>query len=101
VRAAGADFVIGLLHVGEIDPTLNTPMIAERVKGLDVIIDGHSHTKHPNGLVHNGILIAQAGQFGENIGIVDLKFEKGGIVGVEASLRERASFEDAPEKSVG
>lgn len=97
-KAAGADFIVGLLHLGEMDKQINTRMVAEQVPGIDVIIDGHSHTAHPAGLVHNGLLIAQAGQFGENVGVVDLAFADGRPIGATARLHDRAFFADAPEK---
>ncbi|HEX2980652.1 MAG TPA: 5'-nucleotidase C-terminal domain-containing protein, partial [Anaerolineaceae bacterium] len=40
--------------------------------GIDVIIGGHSHTLLPEGEWVDGVLIAQTGQYAENLGRVDL-----------------------------
>ncbi len=98
-RDAGADFVVGLFHVGELEEKLNSQMIIDAAKGIDVVIDGHSHTGHPNGLEHNGVIIAQTSGNGETVGLVDLAFVDGRISGTTARLLDRAAFDDVPDKA--
>jgi 5'-nucleotidase / UDP-sugar diphosphatase len=42
--------------------------LASKVKGINVIIGGHSHTKLEQPLIVNGIPIVQTGEFGQNVG---------------------------------
>ncbi|QZY51665.1 bifunctional metallophosphatase/5'-nucleotidase [Leucobacter tenebrionis] len=86
LRAADVDLLVGLVHLGELDAEMSSPKLAEAIPDFDVIIDGHSHTAFPEGLVVNGTLIAQAGGFSEYIGRVDLDLVDGGVTGVEAQL---------------
>ncbi|NLG46407.1 bifunctional UDP-sugar hydrolase/5'-nucleotidase [Gordonia sp. (in: high G+C Gram-positive bacteria)] len=96
---AGADFIVGLLHLGELEEDSNSLAVAEQVEGLDVIIDGNSHTGHPSGLIHNDVLIAQTSGNGETVGVVDLAFVDGKFTGAEARLLDRASLDNVPEKA--
>lgn len=94
------DLVIGLLHIGVgEDGQVNSIMVADQVKGLDVIIDGHTHTVLPDGRVENGVLIAQAGEYGKYIGVVDLAFENGKLTGSKARLISKEEAADLPEKA--
>lgn len=64
--------------------------IAKRVKGLDVIVGGHSHTflDKPYSVMNDGrkTLIVQAGEFGMKLGKLDVTFDKSGIESYEYSL---------------
>ena len=53
--------------------------LAEKVKGLNVIISGHTHTHLDKPLIVNGIPIVQTGDYGRNVGQIDLIFEAGQI----------------------
>lgn len=98
LRSADVDVVVGLFHLGEIDPVMNSFMVADADTGLDIIIDGHSHTVFPEGIVRNGVLISQAGGYGTHVGVVDLTFDDGELVETSARLYDRAYFADRPEK---
>lgn len=65
------DLVVALTHVGVEEDSL----IAINVKGLDVIIGGHSHTRLKTPKYINGVIIAQAGSNCENLGVLDLTVE--------------------------
>jgi len=56
--------------------------LAEKVKGIDVIISGHSHTELEKPLIVNGIPVVQAGVNGQYIGKLSLTY-KNGIVTVD------------------
>jgi 5'-nucleotidase len=51
--------------------------IATLVPDIDVIIGGHSHTALDKPVVENGVVICQAGRFGEYIGELVLDFDVG------------------------
>lgn len=55
VREQGADYVVAIGHLGiaaESSPWMSTQVI-ENTNGIDVLVDGHSHTLMPRELVKN------------------------------------------------
>jgi len=87
LRGQGVHIVVALCHLGvtPYDGTLSTRLASE-VPEIDVIIDGHSHTELPDGLMENGVLIAQTGQHGSNLGKIVISVENGEIISKTASL---------------
>jgi len=71
------DVVVMLSHAGYD----KDEAIAKAVKGIDVILGGHSHTRLPVGKYIGepgaGTIIAQAHQWGGELGRLDLTFEQG------------------------
>ena len=93
LEAEGVDFIIALSHIGldeESAPT--TEQIAQAVEGIDLIVDGHSHTILEEGLRVGDTLIVQASSHMSNIGLVEI--EMGEEIIKNASL---ISYEDAQE----
>lgn len=81
------DVIIALTHVGLDDSSIVTSKeIAEKVQGIDVIIDGHSHTKLNDGVMVNNTLIAQTGEYDQNLGIVELEISDKHITNKKAKL---------------
>lgn len=81
-----ADLVVMLSHSG-LQEDLD---LASKIKGIDVIVGGHSHTKvdHPK-VVTNGdwkTLVVQAYQWGEYMGELDLKVDHGTITSFDGNL---------------
>ena len=71
LRSEGVSLVTILSHLGlEEDRRL-----AEEVDGIDLIIGGHSHSRLDSGEVHNGVILAQAGQYAQTLGRVDLTLD--------------------------
>ncbi len=90
-----ADVIIALAHLGlDESSTYRSDIVAEKVTGIDLIIDGHSHTTLKEGKVVNGTLIAQTGDYGKNLGYVDLQIEDGKVIEKKARLTK---YEDAKE----
>ncbi len=87
------DFIIALVHLG-IEGTLETTSkeIAENVKGIDLIIDGHSHEMLNE--VFGDALLVQADSYTKNIGVVNVEIEDGKVAKKEASL---ISYEEAKD----
>jgi 5'-nucleotidase len=48
--------------------------LAKKVKGIDLIIGGHTHTRLDQPLVVNGVPIVQAGEYGEFVGRISLTY---------------------------
>lgn len=68
LRRQGVALVVVLSHLGLQDDR----RLAETVMGIDLIIGAHSHDRLPTGEERNNVLIAQAGQYAEALGRVDL-----------------------------
>lgn len=71
VRASGARTIIVLSHCGsEVDRRT-----AEQVPGIDVIAGGHDHVALDPPWVVNGVIVAQAGEYGRALGRLDLEID--------------------------
>jgi 5'-nucleotidase/UDP-sugar diphosphatase len=79
-----ADIVVVLSHIGyAADRTL-----AEDVKGIDVIVGGHSHTKLETPVKVGGTIIVQAWEHAKALGVLDLTVEDGRISRYQGHLKE-------------
>lgn len=67
-RREGADYVIVLSHLGESD----VPQLVARLRGIDAVIDGHSHTTIADSTLydkqHKPVLWTQTGAYFEHVG---------------------------------
>lgn len=78
-RAAGADYIIAVGHLGEngITERWSSDRVVAATSGIDALIDGHSHETVPAKMVKNKegreILITQTGTKLENIGKMTIK----------------------------
>ena len=81
------DIIIALTHLGlDASSEYTSKKLAEEVKGIDLILDGHSHTSLEQGLWVNNTLIAQTGAHGEFLGKIILDIENRKIQNMQASL---------------
>ncbi|MCM2676939.1 5'-nucleotidase C-terminal domain-containing protein [Alkalicoccobacillus plakortidis] len=90
------DIIIALAHLGIDESSVETSeKVAADVEGIDVIIDGHSHSELENGLeAENGTLIASTGEYVQNLGIVELVVEDGTLTERSARLINRDETEE-------
>lgn len=80
-RADGADYVVVLSHLGDVKegdyPT--SEEFVGKTKGVDVVLDGHSHTvipqKHLQNTEGEPVLVASAGSYFEYVGKLELSVE--------------------------
>ncbi|HOE57878.1 MAG TPA: metallophosphatase, partial [Bacillota bacterium] len=92
------DIVIALSHLGLDEGSIHTSkLVAERVKGIDLIIDGHSHTVLNEGLKVGDTLIVQTGEYGKNFGVVNMVYKDSNVSTVKAKLISRADAEQIVE----
>ena len=71
------DVIIMLAHVGLDESTLvTTEDIVLAVDGIDVVIDGHSHSVLQNGLMVNETLIVSTGEYMKNLGVLSIIVSK-------------------------
>ncbi|OPX96757.1 MAG: Trifunctional nucleotide phosphoesterase protein YfkN precursor [Syntrophorhabdus sp. PtaB.Bin047] len=79
-----ADVIVVLSHLG-----YNADMaLASTVKGIDVIVGGHSHTKGVKQITVGNTVIVQAWEHGLVLGVLDLNVESGRIVAANGRLEE-------------
>ena len=70
------DVLIAVMHMGvDASSEFTSERIARATDGIDVIIDGHSHTELPEGLFVGKTLIAQTGCHGHFLGRVDVTLD--------------------------
>ena len=84
-----ADVVIALTHLGVgqgySDIYTTADQLAQNVEGIDLIIDGHSHTNMTTPMVVNGVPIVQAFEWAKILGKVDMEIENRKVVKIECS----------------
>jgi len=82
-----ADVVIALTHLGVgqgySDLYTTADQLAQNVEGIDLIIDGHSHTNMTSPMVVNGIPIVQAFEWAKVLGRADIEVENGKVVKID------------------
>jgi 2',3'-cyclic-nucleotide 2'-phosphodiesterase (5'-nucleotidase family) len=72
LKAEGADLVVALGHLGvdaESEPNRSIDIIAN-TKGIDLFIDGHSHTIMDGGEQIGDTLLVSTGEYGQRLGVV-------------------------------
>ena len=81
------DIIVGLFHIGiDEESDITSIDIAEKVEGIDILVDGHSHSTLPEGMLVGDTLIVQANEWTKMIGIVEVEIEDGNIVSKTAKL---------------
>lgn len=55
VKRAGADYVVLLSHLGELDlgKGIDSHTLVSRIRGVDVVLDGHTHSVVPHDMVQD------------------------------------------------
>ncbi len=82
-----AHVIIALVHIGLDEETeVKSSDIAAAVDGIDLIVDGHSHTTLLEGMVVNNTMIVQTGSFDRNLGMVEITYLNGDVTNIAASL---------------
>ena len=72
LKAQGCDYIICLGHLGvdESSEGKRSADVVANVNGIDLFIDGHSHTRIDGGITINGTKIVSTGSYLEKIGVV-------------------------------
>ncbi len=76
------DLIIALTHQGFVEDSI----LATMVRGLDIIIGGHSHSRIRNPRLINGVIIAQAGSDCENLGQIRIEVQDDKVVDFNGTL---------------
>ncbi len=77
-----ADVIMVLSHIGYAEDR----KLAEEVKGIDVIVGGHSHTMLAKPADIGGTIIVQAWEHAKALGVLDLTVDNGRIYGYQGRL---------------
>lgn len=73
LEAQGVTYIIALAHIGlDESSEFTSDKIAAAVPGIDIIIDGHSHSLLPEGKLQGDTLIASTGDYLGHVGIVTI-----------------------------
>lgn len=84
LKRKGADVIVAICHIGTNNLSKpNSIDIANKVQGIDLIIDGHSHTEFENGKQVGDTLIVSTGQYLEHIGEVKLTLNTNDIENIK------------------
>ncbi|GGH56710.1 metallophosphatase [Paenibacillus silvae] len=97
------DVVVVLGHLGQDASSTDTSFkVVKDVPGIDVFIDGHSHTVLKDGLVSDhGTLIASAGEYTNYVGVIDLWVDGGKVTKKTAALVDETIAKDIkPDEKV-
>lgn len=72
LKKQGCDYIIALTHLGMDDESVGrrSEDVATGVKGIDIIVDGHSHTVMDGGKMVGETMIVSTGSYLANIGTV-------------------------------
>lgn len=87
LQAQGVDAIIALTHLGIDKESKDTSyLVRDNVEGIDLIIDGHSHSTLDT-IDNEGkaTKIVSTGEYNNNLGIVNMTFEDGKLINVDAS----------------
>lgn len=94
------DMIVAIGHIGEDAGTeFTSKMIINEVDGIDLFIDGHSHTVKPNGELVNETMLVQTGAYDANLGVVDITLTNGVVTEISAKLitsEEATAIEEDP-----
>ncbi|MDR3115634.1 MAG: 5'-nucleotidase C-terminal domain-containing protein [Treponema sp.] len=77
------DLVIGITHIGDVKETpdhITSPELAAAVPGIDIIVDGHSHSFFEEPFKVDDTYIVSAHEWGKYIGQGKLSVEQGKLV---------------------
>jgi len=96
------DIIVALSHLGtDKDNEYNSQTLAKSVSGIDIIIDGQSRAAIEKSILIDGTLIAQAGQYDRNIGMIEVTCADGETTARAALITEeqKAEVKDNKEES--
>jgi len=81
------DVLIALMHMGvDASSEFTSERIARETDGIDLIVDGHSHTALPDGIRIKDTLIVQAGYYEHFLGRATIEVENHKIISKKAEL---------------
>jgi len=101
LKEEGAQLIVAVCHLGIDESTLEENQsigVVKAVDGIDILVDGHSHTALKNGMIVNDTMIVQTGEYDKNFGVVRVSVSDG-IMEVGVKLITKAEAMGRVEKS--
>lgn len=101
LKSKDVDAIIALMHLGiDKESTDTSYRVRDQVEGIDLIIDGHSHSTLDT-IDNEGktTKIVSTGEYNNNLGIVNLIFENGKLKSVEPTLLSNEAVAELEEDS--
>jgi 2',3'-cyclic-nucleotide 2'-phosphodiesterase (5'-nucleotidase family) len=87
LEAEEVDIIVCLAHIGlDESSSITTEDVALAVDGIDLIIDGHSHSYLPQGNMVNDTIIVSASEYNKNFGVLKMTVEDGKIIAFHNNL---------------
>ncbi|MBI5060502.1 bifunctional metallophosphatase/5'-nucleotidase [candidate division KSB1 bacterium] len=90
------DLIILLTHIG-VDGDRE---LARKIHGADVIIGGHSHTRLKTPELVNQVIIAQAGSYCKNLGVLELTVDGDSVTKFDGRLDELLAVSGGPRTAL-
>jgi len=75
--------VVCLSHSGTSDGKGEDYELAQKVNGIHLIVSGHTHTTLTQPIAVNGTFIVSAGEYGRNLGVVQMSYSESGEVSLK------------------
>jgi len=97
------DIVIALVHLGDVrerDGHVISPDLAAAVPGIDIIVDGHSHSRFDAPMQVGNTLIVTAHEWGRYVGKASISIVDGRIAGFDWELVEIGPHAFVPDVEV-
>ncbi|MDD3920940.1 MAG: bifunctional UDP-sugar hydrolase/5'-nucleotidase [Eubacteriales bacterium] len=96
LKAAGAQYIVCIGHLGmDVESNgVRSIDVVSAVKGIDLFVDGHSHTELPTGYKVNNTLIVSTGEKCTNLGKVTLTVKDGKVTATAAALLNADAMKD-------
>jgi len=92
------DIIIAIGHLGvDAESIYTSTRVIDEVDGIDLFIDGHSHTLFPTGYQQNDTLLVSAGEHLQHLGRVELVIYDGELIEATASVISVDDVEDVEE----
>lgn len=93
LKEAGCDFIVALTHIGYGDTyQYSSDRMADEVAGIDLILDGHSHTVLERYDGSTGAVVVQAGAYGDHIGVTAMTVKDGAVTGITPELISQETY---------
>ena len=94
------DIILMVSHLGLDEGDYTSDLVAKGVEGIDVIVDGHSHTTLEQGRLVNDTLIVSTGSAFKNVGKVEITVTDGVVTSKVPQLLDYSVFTEVEPNAV-
>ena len=97
------DIIIVLGHLGDVveaKKQITSVKLAKAVKGIDIIVDGHAHTKMAEPMLEKGTYIVSSYEMGKVVGVGEMTVLDGKLVDFQWKAEEITSEKYEPDSEI-